>query len=34
MFMLPAFSARVGNIRVKTTTENALVRIDGLIVSG
>lgn len=34
MFLLPAFSARVGNIRVKTTSENALVRVDGLVVSG
>lgn len=34
MFLLPAFPARVGNIRVKTTSDNALVRLDGLVVSG
>lgn len=34
MFLLPAFGARVGNIRVTTRTENALVRIDGIVVSG
>ena len=34
MFLLPAFTARVGNIRVKTTSDNALVRLDGLVVSG
>ena len=32
ILLLPAFSARVGNIRVRTTGEDALVRIDGLIV--
>ena len=32
ILMLPAFAARVGTIRVRTTMEDARVRIDGLIV--
>jgi hypothetical protein len=32
ILMLPAFAPRVGNLRVRTTDEDALVRIDGLIV--
>lgn len=32
ILMLPAFPARVGTIRVRTTMEDARVRIDGLIV--
>jgi hypothetical protein len=34
MFLLPAVSARVANIKLVTTSENALVRIDGIVVSG
>jgi hypothetical protein len=33
MFMLPAVSARTANIRITTTNEDALVRIDGIVVS-
>jgi hypothetical protein len=32
ILLLPAFPARVGALRVRTTDEDALVRIDGLIV--
>jgi hypothetical protein len=34
MFMLPTVAARVANIRITTMTEGALVRIDGIVVSG